>query len=805
MRDYRVWKKSFFAVVALVLVFCLISCTTLEEKRDKFMAQGKASFEKGDYVNARLYFKNALQVDPKLAEGHLWLGKTDLRLQNPQGAFGSLSKAVELKPDLFEAQILLGSLLLLGKQVDQAEAKASLVLVKEPKNTDALTLLAAVAMARQQPEKATEILKKVMGLDAHKIKAYLMQSTIESQQKKPEVAAAILEEGIKANPKATVLYLVRARLAEQQKNYAQAEAFLQKVQDLTPKDVRLQSELARLYILTKKWDKAEQALRRKTELEPDQEAHVGALARFLSSRGHFEKGEKALQDFIARHPENIKAKLVLANFYLTQRKLGRAERVLQEIADRDPAGPNGLKAKGELAALRLTEGRNDEADNLVEEVLKVNPKDMMALKLQGLLALTNKKGLQAVNDFRILTQDQPENPENWLLLARAHLVNKEPTLAKEAAKKAINLKPDYLEARGFLYGIYLQEKDYDGVIKIIKDSLRANDKDLANWGFLGDIYLLKGDGNQAQAAYQKMIALEPNNLQGYLKMAFLSQKTKQPTIAVQYLGRALHQIPDAYQALRLLVAIYLEQKQPAKALEAARTAVARAPKNAEMHQILGEVLLIQKQPEAAAAALEQALTLNPYDAQALRLLVNAYEGLPDKNKALKKLKEKAADPRAPIFNTLALAQIYEQQRDGDKAISLYNRLLERQIAPIVVKNNLAYLLAEYQPTPENLARAQKLATEVLDDNPENPRLLDTMGWIYCRQGKYTQAKRYLERAAAKIANNPTVQYHLGYCAAKLGETDNARKALTNALAAKGNFPERGAAQKLLEGLKATGK
>jgi Tfp pilus assembly protein PilF len=150
-------------------------------------------------------------------------------------------------------------------------------------------------------------------------------------------------------------------------------------------------------------------------------------------------------------------------------------------------------------------------------------------------------------------------------------------------------------------------------------------------------------------------------------------------------------------------------------------------------------------------------------------------------------------------------QIYEQQRQGDKAIAVYSRLLERQSAPAVIKNNLAYLLAEYQPTPENLARAQKLASEILDDNPEDPRLLDTMGWIYCKEKKYSEAKKYLEKAVEKSPKHPVLQFHLGFCAAQLGDTALARASLEKALAFQGNFPERQEAQKLLQGLPASGK
>jgi len=153
-----------------------------------------------------------------------------------------------------------------------------------------------------------------------------------------------------------------------------------------------------------------------------------------------------------------------------------------------------------------------------------------------------------------------------------------------------------------------------------------------------------------------------------------------------------------------------------------------------------------------------------------------------------------------VFYALALAQLHERQREGDQAIAIYNQLLERQVAPIVVKNNLAYLLAEHRPTPENLARAKELLTPILDDNPEDPRLLDTMGWIVCKQNNFAQAKTYLEQAAAKAPEHPVLQYHLGYCLAKLGENAAARSALEKSLAAKGDSPQKDEARKLLDSL-----
>ena len=164
--------------VALVVAVSFCACSSMEEKRDKFLASGQALYQQEDYVRARLEFQNALQIDLKFAAAYLWLGKTELKLQNPRGAYGALNQAVELNPNLTEAQILLGDLLLMAKQLDKAKEKADLALKQEPNNTDALLLSASVAMAQSQPQKALEVLAEVRRLDPGKIPAYLMAASM---------------------------------------------------------------------------------------------------------------------------------------------------------------------------------------------------------------------------------------------------------------------------------------------------------------------------------------------------------------------------------------------------------------------------------------------------------------------------------------------------------------------------------------------------------------------------------------------------------------------------------------------------
>jgi pentatricopeptide repeat protein len=558
-----------------------------------------------------------------------------------------------------------------------------------------------------------------------------------------------------------------------------------------------------LHSLAGQWDKTEQALRRNLSLEPDKEGHAVELARFLNKRGRAKEAEQALKDFLIKHPQDTVIRFFLADFYLNQGREDRTQKLLDESIAQDPTSPKGRQAKNLLARLLLSQGRLNEAAKQVANILKDNPKDLGAIQTQGLIALEKHDGVGAMRSFGVLTQDQPQNPEAWLLAARAHLLNKEPEQAKEKTRKALELKPDFLEARNFLYAIHLEAKDYDGAIQTIQGYLRKNEKDLFNLISLGNAYALSGDYDKARAQFQKIIELAPQNPQGYYQQALLSHKAKKPEEALKLSEEALSYAPGYLPALKLLVRVSLEQKHPDQALAAVRRELAGNPKNPQLLQLLGELLLDQA-PQDAATALEEALVSKPASKQVRQLLNLAYRRFPDQEQVLRHLEERVADPKAPAFYSLTLANLYVKQQKFDKAVALYNTMIDQDFFLTMSRNNLAYLLANHAPTPENLEKAFQLASANQEENPDNPDTADTLGWILCKQGRYVEAKPHLERGAA-FSKHPSLLYHLGWCNARLGETKAARAALQKALESKGQFPEEEEAEKLLKTLPGEGK
>ena len=69
--------RCIFLISIVLVASSLIACGSPDQKKAKFFEKGKVLYEKGDYVKARLEFKNAVQIDPKFAEGFYMLDRTE--------------------------------------------------------------------------------------------------------------------------------------------------------------------------------------------------------------------------------------------------------------------------------------------------------------------------------------------------------------------------------------------------------------------------------------------------------------------------------------------------------------------------------------------------------------------------------------------------------------------------------------------------------------------------------------------------------------------------------------------------------
>ena len=125
----------------------------------------------------------------------------------------------------------------------------------------------------------------------------------------------------------------------------------------------------------------------------------------------------------------------------------------------------------------------------------------------------------------------------------------------------------------------------------------------------------------------------------------------------------------------------------------------------------------------------------------------------------------------------ARSMLGQQQDNLEMMEADLRAILQRDPNNATALNALGYTLADQT---DRYDEAYELISRALELDPEEPAILDSMGWVLFRKGRLEEAIDYLTRAYAAFPD-PEVAAHLGEVLWTSGDTDKARKIWQGAL------------------------
>src|SRR5215216_2584690 len=145
----------------LAAVICFAGCTNPEKAKAEHITQGEAYLKDSKFQEASLEFRNAIQIDDKLAAAHWGLARAYEGLERFPEMLDELRKTIALDKGNLDARLRLGTYYLAGSRnradiIAEAERLAKEVLEKDPKNIEGHILMGSVFFTQQQKDKAFE-------------------------------------------------------------------------------------------------------------------------------------------------------------------------------------------------------------------------------------------------------------------------------------------------------------------------------------------------------------------------------------------------------------------------------------------------------------------------------------------------------------------------------------------------------------------------------------------------------------------------------------------------------------------------
>ncbi len=369
-----------------------------------------------------------------------------------------------------------------------------------------------------------------------------------------------------------------------------------------------------------------------------------------------------------------------------------------------------------------------------------------------------------------LIEHFPNRPEVYLVHAFVSYRSGETEKAHISLNKALELRPGWEEAAVFKL-IWWSEIDARRVIKTFSEDflVRFPNSDRLQLAF-ARLLLRWGDISDALRNFSELIERQPENIDAIFAIGLIYLQESRYQLATEMFERYLKIKPDSDQVRLYLARIAREEGRYEAALEWLSSIYSQNFRF-EAQLEVGRVISDQGRSDEAINHLARILPRNVdeqvqiylTEEQILRSVDKFEQAFTLLNAALSDIPD---DPELLYARGLVAAQLeklVEHERD-------MRRVIEIQPDNAHAYNALGYTLADQSL---RLDEALMLIEKAISLRPQDPFILDSLGWVYYRLGDFSLALDNL-RKAFNIRVDPEIAAHLGEVLYVLGKIDEAR-------------------------------
>jgi tetratricopeptide (TPR) repeat protein len=497
------------------------------------------------------------------------------------------------------------------------------------------------------------------------------------------------------------------------------------------------------------------------------------LGEIASQRGELKLSAEAYTDLAQRTRDVGVAKRAteVAHFARLPAVALKNARLWQEL---DPTSPSALQ---KLSSLLIGAGLLTEAKPHVQAWLKTGKVEEKFMQLHGVLA--RQKDKQAVFEFVAdVATEFAAVPEARFATAQAAWQAGNSLKALAELDEVMRLKPRWSAAPLFKAQVLHQADGEQAALSFFKDYLAAkpDERDMR----LAYAKLLARSARfaESRSQFEWMAKEMPDNPENYLAIGLIAMQTKDLDSAETSMTKALNlghpdegsvrfhlgQVAEARGRNEQALTWYQSVTNGRQRFDAQLRAGIILSKLGRADQALAWLAKMEPGNDADRVELVQTKAQIMRDSKnhagAFDLLTTALEAMPDAGDLLY--------DRAMAAEKLGRLDIVE--------IDL-RRLIELKPDYAHAYNALGYTLAD---RTSRLQEAIELLEKALELAPDDPFILDSMGWALFKSKRYDEAIEYLRRAL-DAKPDPEIAAHLSEALWMRGEKLEAKRVLQGAL------------------------
>ena len=730
-------------------------------------------------------------------------------------AESKLRAELKVHPVDADALSMLGMVLDARKEFAEADAQYRKALAAAPRSAPVLGRYANHLLAAGNEKGAHDAFERVVAIDPTDAYANLELGRMELKNKDAAHARQALRyldrlpATLRDSPEAAVPRLIAL---DRSGDTTAASALFGQLSNATQTDPKLSSSIGWTLARAEQFVQAETFLTHALSGSPSDSQLLYDLGVVALYAKHYDRAREVLEKVVHQQPGNADALYSLAFVYNSLKQPEAALRLLAEAAKIAPKRADVQRliavTTGELEA-------NEDSAAAWDRYAALAPNDDTARRERGFARIHMHQFDTGIADLEWYITRHPNDPVGYYELGLAQSTN-DPTKGLSSLDRALQLKPDFVEARSARGALYYLQGNPKAAVPDLEAAAESQPDNGLILDRLGQAYRAMDRLEDSIRTLRKAVQLSPDEPTLVLHLAnALSEAgkdseaetllgryrqmrpTQAPRDLMRYLGlspeqqradyrarveKAVRDNPGDANAQLHYLKLSLEERQTGQALDTARI-MASLKANPAILADAGQALLEAGQYAMAREFLQKAASANPSAGLELPLAIAAFHasGANDGLQQMEAIPESARN--ADYY--LALAQMLDAAGKSADALSAIDRALRAAPHRIEIYWQKMVLLKNGGHADDALGLLDQAANSL----PQEPSIPVLRAALLESNGRTEQAQQLLQDARRRWPEMPAVWVAEGLILAAHGSPEQARRALETAVSLGARSPE----------------
>jgi putative PEP-CTERM system TPR-repeat lipoprotein len=730
------------AAAAILGAALLAGCA--ERNPEALLASGKDYLAKNDKKAAVIQLKNALQVNPNLAEARFVLGKTLLEVGDVPGAEKELRKALELKYPAEEVvPPLARSLVLLGQYKQLTDEFANTSLTAPQGRAELQTALGTAYLGLTRHDSARAAFASALTAQPDHVPAYLGQARLAALLRDYPRALTLIDQALAKKPDYVDAWQLRGDVLQARGDQKLAlESYRKAVavqQDFVPGYVAMTS----LFIQRNELEEAEKQVAVIKRLAPDNPQTLYLQALVAHHQKNFTAAREAIQQHLKLRPENLTAVALAGAIELELKAYVAAEAHLLKVLQRVPGH---LPTRHALVLVYLRTGEHAKALDVLEPVLQGIERNPQMLALAGQTYMLNGDPERAADYFAKAAALDPADKRKRAALALSFVAKGETERGLRALEQAA-AEDTGIGADLALTSLHMKRRDFRKALSAIASMEKKQPDIPAPHNLRGVVLLEMRDFTGGRRSFERAVELDPTYFPAVWNLAKLDFAEKNFDAARQRFEMVLSKNPQHADALLALAELRASTRgTSSEVVGLLSKAMSAHPADPRPRLALVRYYIASKEHKKAVAAAQEALAAMPTRPEILDVAGRAYQDAGESEQALSIYTKLASlQPKSPYpYVRMADAQI--AARNKDAAFSSLQRALNLQKDLVDAQQRMILLHMQSEQVEQALA----VARQVQKQRPKQSIGYVFEGDIHAARKNWTEAVQAYRRGLNQV-------------------------------------------------------